>query len=194
MTTKPIFRNLGANNHSDKIRVENDYYATDPRAVETLLQRETFDKNILEPCIGGGHIAKVLEKHGYNVTGMDIIDRGYPNTIIQDFLEYDTPFDGDIVTNPPYGLALPMVQKALDTIPTGHKVAMFLRIQFLEGKKRYEFYQDNPPKAVYVYSGRMGCARNGNFDPSVSTSAMCFCWFVWEKGYKGEPVIRWILE
>ena len=192
MKTKPIFRNLGANNHSDKDRVQDDYYATDPIVTKALLERESFSKNILEPSVGGGHIAEILKEHGHTVTGMDIVDRGYPNTIIQDFLDYNTPFDGDIVMNPPYHLALDMVQKALSIIQHGNKLAVLLRIQFLEGKKRYEFYQDNPPKVVYVFSSRVGCARNGNFDSGASTSAMCFCWFVWEKGYKGEPVIRWI--
>lgn len=24
------------------------------------------------------------------------------------------------------------------------------------------------------------------------SSAMCFAWFVWEKGYKGDPIIKWL--
>ena len=35
-------------------RVENDYYATNPKAVEMLLTNYTFDAaTILEPCVGG---------------------------------------------------------------------------------------------------------------------------------------------
>ena len=24
------------------------------------------------------------------------------------------------------------------------------------------------------------------------SSAVCYCWFVWEKGYKGKPTVDWI--
>lgn len=68
---------------------------------------------------------------------------------------------------------------------------MFLKIQFLEGQSRLKLFKKNPPKYVYVNSARQICAMNGKFDKYKST-AICYCWFVWEKGYIGEPVIRWI--
>ena len=49
-----IYRTLGASNHVDEEREENDYYATEPKAVELLCQLEEFDKNILEPACGEG--------------------------------------------------------------------------------------------------------------------------------------------
>src|SRR5574344_608958 len=72
-----VFSILGASNHSEFERVQHDYYATDPQAVEELLKVESFDKNILEPCCGEGHISKVLEKHGYMVESSDLIDRNF---------------------------------------------------------------------------------------------------------------------
>ena len=42
-----------------------------------LLGLETFDKNILEPCCGEGHISNVLKDAGHIVTSSDLIDRGY---------------------------------------------------------------------------------------------------------------------
>ena len=42
-------------------RVENDYYATNPEAVKKLLQKyDFFAQTILEPCVGGGHIANAV--------------------------------------------------------------------------------------------------------------------------------------
>ena len=42
-------------------RVEDDYYATNPEAVKMLLTKYTFDAHtILEPCVGGGHIANAI--------------------------------------------------------------------------------------------------------------------------------------
>ena len=56
-----IYVTLGASNHTNKEREKNDYYATEPRAVELLLDKETFSPLIWEPACGEGHIAKVLE-------------------------------------------------------------------------------------------------------------------------------------
>lgn len=83
-------------------RAEHDYYATDPKAVNMLLEKYNFCKaNILEPCVGAGHIAETLTDYynNYpNITAIDIVDRGYPNTIVQDFLTWETneKFEGII--------------------------------------------------------------------------------------------------
>ena len=107
-----------------------------------------------------------------------------------DFLSCTEPYEGDIITNPPYKYAQEFVEKALGLIPVGNKVAMFLRIQFLEGKQRRQFFEKSPPKVVYVASQRLNCAMNGDFSKYQTNTAVCFCWFIWEKGFKGEPVIR----
>lgn len=67
---------------------------------------------------------------------------------------------------------------------------MFLKIQFLEGKSRRKLYQEQNPKYVYVASGRINCAKNGNFDMYKSL-AVAYAWYIWEKGYKGDTIVRW---
>lgn len=189
---KSVFACLGSTNHSDETRASDDFYATDPSAMKLLLDQESFSHKIWEPACGAGHLSKVLEQYGYDVRSTDIVFRGYGEPESLDFLQLqDIDFDGDIITNPPYKFALDFVKKALDVIQKGHKCAMFLRIQFLEGKQRREFFKNNPPKVVYVSSSRLRCARNGDFD-SPRPNAICFCWFVWEKGFKGDPIIKWI--
>ncbi len=148
--TKSIFTTLGASNHTDKERQSEDYYATEPRAVEMLLKVETFSHNIWECACGEKHLAKVFEEHGFNVRSSDIIDRC--GNEVYDFLSMDnTFFDGDIVTNPPYRYGIDFVYKALSIIPEGRKVAMFLKVQFLEGKARRELYNSTPP-GMYMFS------------------------------------------
>lgn len=68
---------------------------------------------------------------------------------------------------------------------------MFLKLTFLEGKNRRKMFDILPPKIVYVCSGRFECCRNGDFE-NRQGSAIAYAWFVWEKGFTGEPVIRWI--
>lgn len=182
-------RTLGSTSITKADREENDFYATEPKAVELLLAEETFANNILEPCCGQKHITNILEQAGYTVKSSDLIDRGV-GADIQDFFKI-TDWGGDIISNPPYKNALDFVKHSLDIVKEGSKVAMFLKILFLEGKTRKEFFLENPPKVIYVASGRLNCAKNGDFD-KYTTGAVCYAWFVWEKGYKGEPVVRWI--
>ena len=68
-----VYANLASSNHSEEDRADKDYYATPPMAVEELLKREEFNHYILEPAVGGGHIADVLTKYGHVVQAMDII-------------------------------------------------------------------------------------------------------------------------
>lgn len=184
----PLNLTLGASNHSTDEREENDFYATEPKAVELLLELETFNKKVLEPSCGQGHISEVLVKHGYDVTSRDLIDRGYGE--VADFLQTNEKWDGDIITNPPFKCAQEFIEKALSLIPDGNKVAFFLKLQFLEGQGRKDMFLENPPKVVYVSSSRLNCAKNGDFE-RYHSSSIAYAWFVWEKGYKGEPVIRW---
>ena len=184
-----IFKTLGASNHTSKEREEHDYYATDPKAGELLLELELFE-NILEPACGEGHLSEVFIKNGIQVTSSDLIDRGYG--IQKDFFEYNN-WDGDIVTNPPYKYAQQFVEHALNIIPEGRKVAMFLKIQFLEGKKRKTLFKNNPPRTVYISSSRLLCAKNAEFEKMIKGggSAVAYGWFVWKKGHKGETTLKW---
>lgn len=171
-------------------RAEHDFYATDPIAAKMLLSVEKFDKNIWECASGENHLADVFKQYGYNVRTSDIVKRT-PTTEVKDFLECKKKWHGDIITNPPFTHALEFVDRALSLVSNGHKVAMFLRLQFLEGIERHEFFKKNPPKAVYVASKRIKCGKNGDFKSSMS-SIQCYAWFVWIKGYKGETTVRWI--
>ena len=185
-----IFTCLAASNHSGGDRQSEDYYATEPKAVQELLAVESFSDTILEPCVGGGHIAEVLKQNGHKVIAQDIIDRGYPGTIIRDFLTQLVNYN-DIISNPPYVMAREFCEHALDISPEGVKVAMFLKLTFLESQERKAFFQKYPIKYLYVFSKRMNCAKNGEFD-KYQSNAVAYGWYIWEKGYNGEPVIRWI--
>lgn len=188
-----LYKTLGASNHTDKERQSEDFYATDPIAAELLLSVETFSKKIWEPACGQGHLSEVFVKHGYDVRSTDIVDRGYGEQL--DFLFFnDEKWDGDIITNPPYKYASDFIYKALDLVEDGHKVCMFLKVQFLEGKERKKLYEKYPPKVIYVSSSRILCAKNGEFQKMIESggSAMAYAWFIWEKGYKGDTILKWI--
>lgn len=178
-------------------RIEHDFYATDPKSTQALFDVEKFEETtFLEPCCGEGHISEIIKDNFpfAEVVSTDLIDRGYGEGNI-DFLlhDYGRKFDY-VVTNPPYKLAKEFVEKSLGV--TNKKVAMFLKIQFLEGVGRYDFFKNTPLKTVHVFSARQSPWTNGQkVNPKTGKdweSTMCFCWFIWEHGYKGEPTIKWI--
>lgn len=183
-----VYSTLGASNHATGERAQYDLYCTHPKAVEELLKLEQFSPQIWEPCDGLGHISDTLIANGYDVRRSDITTRGRDIEQL-DFLAYDSEqWQGDIITNPPYSCATDMVRKALSVVADGCKVAMWLRILFLESKHRQDLFKAFPPKRIWVSSSRIPCCdRDGNF----RGSAQGYAWYLWQKGYKGETKIDW---
>lgn len=189
-----IWKTLGASNHTDKERQNEDFYATDPLAAELLLQIENIDKNkpIWECAAGQKHLANVFEQHGYKVRSSDLVVR--TDGVEQlDFLNQNEKWDGTIITNPPYNQAVKFIEKAMETVTDGNKVIMFLKVQFLEGKSRKKLFEKYPPKIVWVSSSRIMCAKNGNFEEMIAGggSAVAYAFYCWEKGYKGDTILKW---
>lgn len=181
----------GASNHSEGEREANDFYATEPKALELLLNLETFKKEVWECACGAGHLSKVLADNGKDVLSSDLFDRGYPGTQIIDFLKIGggTPNTRDIITNPPYKYAREFAEHALDISADGTKVAMFLKLTFLESKARRELFRKYPPKTVWVSSSRLRCGKNGRFD--WGQTAVAYAWYIWVKGYEGDTIVKW---
>lgn len=194
------YKQLGARNNALTDRETNDFYATDPKALELFLKQLDKDnlklhKTIWECACGAGHLSKTLESKGYEVISTDLIYRGYGKGGI-DFLKVvpdDMYKDIDILTNPPYKFAQEFVNKALEILSPTHYCIMILKIQFLEGQTRKKLFEKYPPQYVYVHSTRQLCVINGEFEKYRGKSpALCYAWFVWKKGYTGETVVRWI--
>lgn len=183
-----VFSVIGASNHSLTERANRDFYATPEEATEQLLQLEQFSHNVWEPACGLGHISRVLESHGYEVRSTDIEHRDFGEGGI-DFLKCeDKDVDVDVITNPPYKYAQEFVEKAMEVVADGHKVAMFLKLTFLEGKNRRQMFEKYPPRVVYVSTSRLSCGKNG---VEWMPSCICYAWFVFVKGFHGDPIIRW---
>lgn len=185
---------MGARNGAKNIREENDFYATHPQAVRLFLDKLNKDNiklthTILEPACGEGHMAEVFKEYGYDVVAVDLIDRGYGTT--GDFLKNNLAITCDTFTNPPFKLAEEFAYKGLENIENGLKFGLFVKIQFLESKSRKKLFKEYPPKYIYVYSERQQCSMNGDFE-NLKAKTQCYCWVIWEKGYKGETITRWI--
>lgn len=203
---KTTFVTLGASNHADHERAKRDYYATEPKAADLLCEVESFEGSIWENACGEGHLSKRFEELGLSVISTDLIDRGYGQGGI-DFLQSTETLAPNIVTNPPYSHAQLWVEHSMELLPDGGKLVLFLPIQFLESEGRRKMFNKYPPQTVYVCVNRILCGINGDFtakdkqgntvynrdgSPKRMSSAKCYAWYVWVKGYKGDTKIKWI--
>jgi len=176
-------------NKSHEQNHPENFYSTPEIFTEWLLENEEFDGLILEPACGDGRMAKVLKAEGYHVRCSDIIDRGYKPMMIRDF--FDWKLADNIVTNPPYNLAEEFVRHAL-AIGLG-KVAMVLRLNFLESAGRYKLFRQHPPARIYVVSQRtsmMPAIKRAN-GKMKAANAVSYAWFVWERGVT-DTHLRWL--
>ncbi len=170
-------------------REVNDYYPTHPSATRALLTVEQFEGAIWEPACGAGDMSVVLADAGYEVISSDLIHRGYGEGGV-DFIRQWESRAPNIVTNPPFKIAVPFVNAALQH--TTGKVAMFLRLAFLEGQRRGPWFARTPLKRVWVLSSRVPIQRGRLANEDDGTGVIGFAWYVWEHGYEGEPTIGWL--
>ena len=68
---------------------------------------------------------------------------------------------------------------------------LYIWVLIINGYIYTPFLLKNPPKYVYVSSSRLLLAKNADFVKYNTPSANCYAWYVWEKGYKGETILRW---
>ena len=177
-------------------RQQEDFYATEPRALQLFLNKLQEDKfelkwNIWECACGQWHLAEELKRNWYNVKSTDLVDRGYGDWILDFLKQEDIEYNTSILTNPPFKSAELFVEKWINLIQDWYSMCLFLKIQFLEWQKRKELFKKYPPKYVYCYSARQKCAKDGEFHKYTATTQF-YSWFVWEKWFKEETILRWI--
>lgn len=209
-TTKGLYNSYDKKN---KERDKLDYYATKPGETLNILNQLNIDFTdtvILEPCCGGGHMARDIytycdqkacapsailctDVHEHE----QIFDYPHQTGEVFDFLadgyEQAVPNLDKvdwIIMNPPFATIEPFSIRALEIANKG--IIMFARLQFLEASGRYEkIFKENPPSDIYVYVDRIQCWKGGK-EPEGS-SAQAYAWFIWDKEKNNkEPNLHWL--
>lgn len=172
------------------IRPADDWYPTPPRATRALLSVEAFGGRIWEPCAGRGDMADALRMAGHDVHASTILS-GSPNIIGgADFLQADKLEAPNVVTNPPFKIAEPIIRRALDLGAV--KVAMLLNVKFLGGQARKDgLFATHPPARVWVFADRISMYP-GDYQGKRGTTTETLAWFVWEWPHNRAPVIGWL--
>lgn len=200
--TTPNKKPLGARLAGDSgaKRATLDFYQTPVEDVEKFLQKSGLVPNsgvVLEPAAGLGNISATvarLRPEAVVVSG-DIEQRDFPLHYTNDFLQQ--PFKANVncvITNPPFSHALEFIERGLE-ICTGD-VIMLLKLAFLETQRRRPLFDKGHLREVWVSSSRIDC-----YSPDVevnakgkrtNSSTMALAWFVFNRNFKGDPVIKWL--
>lgn len=202
--TNKILMPLGVNNKNN--REQHDYYATDSKAIDCLLNvmPEIINPNwrFLEPCAGEGNLSdRFYELTNIKMDTYDLISRR--EDIIQgNFFEMDFKDKYDcIITNFPYKESTnkskgfsDFILKSLREIKNNGYVISFQKLLQLESAIRYnKIYSLYPPKKIWVFANRISCYRNN--DTSLKQGAICYCFCVWKKennSFSGPTELDWI--
>lgn len=202
--TNKILMPLGVNNKNN--REQYDYYATDSKAIDCLLNvmPEIINTNwkYLEPCAGEGNLSdRFYELTNIKMDTYDLISRR--EDIIQgNFFEMDFRDKYDcIITNFPYKESTnkskgfsDFILKSLQEIKNNGYVISFQKLLQLESAIRYnKIYSLYPPKKIWVFADRINCYRNN--DTSIKQGAICYCFCVWKKennSFSGPTELDWI--
>jgi hypothetical protein len=174
--------------HASRERRKDDFYPTPPEATRALLGVEQFDGDVLEPACGDGAISRLFAAAGHRVISTDLVDRGYGEAGL-DFTSLVYPHRAaNVVTNPPFFLAERFLTQALDH--STRKVAMLLKLNFLEGIARSRLLERTPLARIWVFRDRVTFpVPNAK---QASKGMFAFAWFVWEHGHAGAPSLGWV--
>jgi hypothetical protein len=190
--TKNIFDIYSKVKKNDDDRNTNDLYPTPPLGSYCLLHTlgKRVPQKIIEPCAGRGHIAAELRRHGREVFAYDLFT--YENQVSPVVGGVDaTTLDlhgssCGVITNPPYHKDLP--RKLTEKFIAEYDfVAMFLRLTFLEGKKRKKMFTERPPSDIIFLSDRInfgptGAKHTEAIEKKDQIGGMiAYMWIVWDK-------------
>lgn len=202
--------------YTTKGREENDFYATDPKALLLLLNKcsnklkdllETAKESthdcafdIWECACGNGNLFEVLYNNAFDVLPTDIEYRGCKDIyfIQEDFLKHNGKYIDQyvapiILTNPPYSLATEFIEHALEILPDGGLYIALMNITYLAGQKRFErVYSKGTLREVYIFSKRIECWKNNERPKDKCGSMANYAWYVFQKGYNGQPTLYWL--
>jgi hypothetical protein len=175
---------VSATNRGGK-RSEADFYPTPAWCVDRLLEAVKLPGGLwIEPAAGRGAIVKAVNAARsdvrWRVVELDarfaseltreVGRRAMINRSFFDVSQRDLRGSASVVvTNPPYSLAMPMIEHALTF--DARFVVMLLRLNFLASAGRADFMRTHAPD-VYVLPNRPSFS-------GVGTDSIEYAWFVW---------------
>lgn len=125
--------------HSEYPKVVGNFFVEPAWAADALHDHVAFTGGIHDGCAGSGTIVDVALKRGLRATGADIADRANGRFPRRDFLA-DTKVYPNFVTNPPFALAVPIIEHAIEHVVDGGYVAVLAPVSFLCSQSRFALF------------------------------------------------------
>jgi hypothetical protein len=173
-----------------------DYYVTPQSSIREFLEafNEDFPRcildepiTILDPCAGGdkkhemSYPAAIEKYSGWKFSGIETVDVRNDSraTLKEDFLfkNFGSQRYDMAITNPPFNIALDVIQKCLTLVNGGGWVIMLLRLNFFGSQERSAWFKNCMPTVCYVHSKRLKFTDDGGTD---SIEYVHMCWKVGE--------------
>jgi hypothetical protein len=179
-------------------RRDLDFYPTgQPDAIRALLARDGERIQacgmVWEPAVGAGDLAKPMIDAGLTVVGSDVVDRGWPDTAVRSFYEFERAEAPAIITNPPYSEI-----NARDghgrwlrhtlALPEWDYCALLLSWDWPAAKQNGlgALLDENPFSYCYLMRWKLDFTGEGS--PPQRNA-----WFVWDRRWTGrEPAFRFL--
>jgi hypothetical protein len=146
-----------------------EFYETPYEALPPLLCAEgrRLPKLLAEPACGKGAIVLPLRARGYEVIASDIIDRGCPDSSVENFLDQRSCRALGIITNPPFdGTAGGIEDFAEHAVRLANYVALFARLAL--------------SRIVKIADRLPMIHREGYDGPRQASNGQCYGWFIFE--------------
>jgi hypothetical protein len=185
-------KNFSRNNLGQ--RREGDFYQTPPSMTRQFLDEiPVLDFPVLEPAAGFGALSCVLAEQGGPIVAYDILPG--PGIDQGDFLEETRRFP-EIITNPPFSLALEFILKCKEVAE--RRFSLLMPIDYLHGLERfhrvYSARDDWCLAHLHIYVRRAMMSGTAREDGKYETGMITWGWYTWI--YMGDsaigPRVHWI--
>jgi hypothetical protein len=172
-------------------REPQEFYPTPPEPTRAILHAKIdrlreFD-GVWEPACGNGAMVRECKTVGLTTFASDLVQRGAAKTV-RDFYDFKVAAFPAILTNPPFdqcgwrnGKAR-WLYHALDVLNVEY-MALLLNWNFPGAGGLGPFWAKYPPARVYLMRWKIDFTGQG-------APPMLNAWFVWDRKYKGETVLR----
>jgi hypothetical protein len=173
-------------------REKHEHYVEPHWCSERLFAEEQFEGTVWDPCCGFGRIVHSARMAGLKTLATDLVYRGCPEMgATMNFLAcLDHQTAPNIVGNPPFNIAPQFATHALELGNT-QKVAMIFPTARLNAA---HWLRGTPLVRVWLMTPRPSMPPGHTITAGEKPGGgkMDFCWLVWERGYTGNPELRWL--
>lgn len=154
----------------DRDREDDDFYSTPPEATHALAKRWAGSylkgATLWEPCAGNGAMSDVLMGYmgeGSHIITTDLVPR---RADVRKADVFDTRIDAQVstrnairavVTNPPFNLAKPIIERILHPgfLPKLRFFALLLKATYWHADNRVELFRKHTPSIIHPLTWRL---------------------------------------